>query len=159
MEVRFADSVKEEVKTSTRTFIKNAPLTEQEHMFLRAYIRDGDTAKAVVEAGICDEDEKQKTKVYVGNRLLKQPNIIAKIKEIIERMDADTIMSTQEVMEYFTAVARGQIKDQFGLDAPLTERTRAAIEVAKRTIDLENKTNANDNQIHITLDWKRDENE
>ena len=52
---------------------------------------------------------------------------------------------------------RGEIKDQFGLEAPLSERTRAAQEIAKRTIDIENKLNGKeDNEIRITLDWAKD---
>lgn len=35
-------------------------------------------------------------------------------------------------MEYLTAVMRGEKKDQFDLDPSLSERTRAASELAKR---------------------------
>lgn len=51
----------------------------------------------------------------------------------------EAVMNAQEVMEYFTSVVRGEVKDQFGLDAPLSERTRAAIELARRTVDIENR--------------------
>jgi len=45
------------------------------------------------------------------------------------------IADGHEVMEYFTRVMRGEVKDQFGLDAPLSERTKAAQELAKRLLD------------------------
>ena len=62
-------------------------------------------------------------------------------------------------MEYFTSVMRGEVKDQFGLDAPLTERTNAAKELAKRTVDVDlRKQGMADNQITVTLNWG-DENE
>ena len=64
--------------------------------------------------------------------------------------------TSDEVMYYFTQVMRGEIKDQFGLDAPLSERTRAAIELAKRTvdIDIEKEQNTAPN-INIQLNWQR----
>ena len=43
-------------------------------------------------------------------------------------------------MRYFTSVMRGEVKDQFGLDAPLAERTKAAVELAKRKVDVAQNT-------------------
>ena len=58
-------------------------------------------------------------------------------------------------MEYLTKVMRGELKDQFGLEASLSERTKAAQELAKRTIDIENKLKTSnktgDKEIKITL--------
>lgn len=68
----------------------------------------------------------------------------------------ESVAAATEVMEYFTRVMRGEEKDQFGLDAPLSERTRAAQELAKRTIDIENRmTGVSDQKIEIKLDWSR----
>ena len=59
-------------------------------------------------------------------------------------------------MEFFTKVMRGQVKDQFGLDAPLSERTRAAQELAKRTIDIDNRLKGvADNVTEVKIDWGR----
>ena len=55
-------------------------------------------------------------------------------------IDDSRIASAAEVMQYFTAVMRGEVKDQFGLDAPLAERTKAAVELAKRKVDVSQKT-------------------
>lgn len=53
---------------------------------------------------------------------------------------------------------RGEVKDQFGLEAPLSERTKAAVELAKRTVDLDNKLNGKaDAVVEIKLDWGNDE--
>ena len=64
-----------------------------------------------------------------------------------------------EVLQYFTAVMRGDVKDQFGLDAPLSERTSAARELAKRQIDALEKAQAKQKNIDMTivLDWERPE--
>ena len=61
-------------------------------------------------------------------------------------------------MEYLSKVMRGEVKDQFGLEAPLSERTKAAVELAKRTVDLDNKLNGKaDAVVEIKLDWGNDE--
>ena len=48
---------------------------------------------------------------------------------------------------------RGEVKDQFGLDAPLSERTAAAKELAKRVIDVEKDAEAVVPEIKVTLNW------
>ena len=74
----------------------------------------------------------------------------------LEELDKDSIADANEIMQYFTGVMRGEVKDQFGLDAPLSERTSAAKELAKRLIDIPNKASESENAINIVLDWKRD---
>ena len=49
---------------------------------------------------------------------------------------------------------RGEEKDQFGLDAPLAERTRAAQELAKRIIDTVNDADVAVPEIKVTLNWE-----
>ena len=59
-------------------------------------------------------------------------NIKNYIDAITERLESDKIADIQEVMEYLTSVMRGEKKDQFDLDPALSERTKAASELAKR---------------------------
>ena len=47
-------------------------------------------------------------------------------------MESDKIADIEEVMQYLTSVMRGEKKDQFDMDASLSDRTRAAGELAKR---------------------------
>ena len=61
---------------------------------------------------------------------------IARRTELIR--DAQ-VADEHEVFAYFTAVMRGQVLDQFGLEASLQERTRAAECLAKRLIDIPKK--------------------
>ena len=66
-------------------------------------------------------------------------------KEIASRLEAirsAQVADEHEVMAYFTAVMRGQVLDQFGLEASLQERTRAAECLAKRIIDMPKKLEA-----------------
>ena len=66
------------------------------------------------------------------------------------------VADATEVMMYFTQVMRGELKDQFGLDASLSDRTTAAKELAKRTIDMENRMAGKpDAVVSINLNWDR----
>jgi phage terminase small subunit len=47
------------------------------------------------------------------------------------------IATGDEVMEFLTAVMRGEIKDAFDLPPSLADRKDAAKELAKRTVDVE----------------------
>ena len=72
----------------------------------------------------------------------------------MEEAKADGIAGATEIMQYFTDVMKGKINDAFGLEASLAERTKAAIELAKRQIDIPNKMSNNEPpEIKITLDW------
>ena len=86
------------------------------------------------------------------HKKLQKPNVRKVINELMEERTKKTIAEANEVMEYFTSVMRGEVKDQFGLDAPLAERTNAAKELAKRTVDVDlRKQGLADNQITVTL--------
>ena len=79
------------------------------------------------------------------------------MNRIMEELKKESVATADEVMQFFTAVMRGEVKDQFGLDATLSDRTRAAQEIAKRTIDIENRQNGTpDQKIEISLDWSRE---
>ena len=93
----------------------------------------------------------------LGQSLLREPAVKAEIHKIMEELRSESVATADEVMKFFTAVMRGEVKDQFGLDATLSDRTKAAQEIAKRTIDIENrKTGEADQVISIKLDWSKD---
>lgn len=96
-----------------------------------------------------------------GMKILKQPNVQKELNRIMEELKSESVATAEEVMTYFTSVMRGEVKDQFGLDAPLSERTRAAQEIARRTIDIDNKVRLkqegiDNTQIQVTLNWAKD---
>lgn len=130
----------------------DSPVTVQEAMFINAYMETGDPKQAYESAGYTAKY----TKAQV-DKILELPNVAYEIKRRTYQMKRKSVASAEEVMKYFTDVMRGEVKDQFGLEAPLSERTRAAQEIAKRTIDIENKLNGQkDNVIEIKLDWAKD---
>lgn len=135
---------------------EDTPLTALEQKFVTNYIRCGVAIQALKDTGLqLDNDVSYRNLAY---RMLKQPNIKAEINRVItEELKPETVATAEEVMTYFTSVMRGEVKDQFGLEAPLSERTRAAQELAKRTIDIQNRKEGNADQVvAIKLDWSRD---
>ena len=130
----------------------DSPITVQEAMFIDAYMETGDLKTAYETAGYTTKYSKAQV-----DKILELPNVAYEIKKRTYQMKRKSVANAEEVMKYFTDVMRGEIKDQFGLEAPLSERTRAAQEIAKRTIDIENKLNGKqDNEIRITLDWAKE---
>ena len=155
-----ASAAKETNKTTKRTK-KDFPnkarteLTEQELKFIDEYLETGNTVQSVRKAGYKASSDASAS--ATGTRLLKRALVRQEIDSRREKMTSARIATAQEVMEYFTSVMKGEIKDQFGLDAPLAERTRAAQELAKRTVDIDNRNKGQaDAKIDINLNWKRD---
>lgn len=102
-------------------------LTPKQKAFAEYYIESANATEAAKRAGYS-----LKTASAIGFENLKKPEIIA---YIAEKMDAESnarIANATEVVEFYTAVMRGQIKDQFGLDASLSDRLKAGAELMKR---------------------------
>lgn len=134
----------------------DTPLTVLEQKFITNYIKCGVAIQALKDTGIqLENDVSYRNAAY---RMLNQVNVKAEINRIMtEELKPETVATAEEVMSYFTAVMRGEVKDQFGLEAPLSERTRAAQEIAKRTVDLDNRRKGEaDSVIAVKLDWGRD---
>ena len=129
-------------------------LTSKEARFIDAYIEHGNQRQAVIDAGFSTKAPGQYAQI-----LLMKIYIANEITYRMEERHKQSEASGQEVMEFFASVMRGEVKDQFGLDAPLSERIKAGQEIAKRTVDIANKIAGvkagSDNAVTIKLDWKR----
>ena len=136
---------------------ENTPLTVAEQKFLTNYINTSNLAEAVIlTPELHPEGRSRSACSQLGGDILKLPNVKKEYRRIVAEARTESVAAATEVMEYFTRVMRGEEKDQFGLDAPLSERTSAAQELAKRTIDIENRmTGVSDQKIEIKLDWSR----
>ena len=141
------------------TFTEETPLNVAEQHFLANYIKTGSLIEAVLATPELQDKALGKTRnemSKIGSNIMSRPHVKAEYERAINEARQSTMASATEVMEYFTQVMRGEIKDQFGLDASLAERTRAAQELAKRTIDIQNRQNGTaDQTIEIKLDWSR----
>lgn len=143
--------------STTQVFFTNTghKLSLKEHRFINDFMVNGDVATAAKNAGFELKNEKD-SYAGIGKRVLKRDYIYEELMFRLEELDKESVADANEVMQYFTKVMRGEEKDQFGLDAPLSERTSAAKELAKRLIDVPNKATEADRAIKIELDWKRD---
>ena len=129
-------------------------LTIKEKAFCRYYIELGNGTQAIYKAGYKYKNDN--TAGNAANQLLKKPKIHREITRLENIKAKPTIMSGQEVLEHFSAIARGEEKDQFGLDISAGDRIKALTELAKRTIDIENRSNGKaDQKVEICLNWKR----
>lgn len=102
-------------------------LTPKQKKFCEWYIKTGNAAEAARNAGYSP-----KTAESTGRENLRKPTVSAYIAERMEKQDAKLIADADEVLRFYSSVMRGQEKDQFGLDAALTDRISAAKELMKR---------------------------
>lgn len=109
-------------------------LNKKQLDFVLEYLKTNNITKSAIKAGYS-----KKTAAVQGSRLLTNVKIASYVEAVNERMESDKIADIQEVMEYFTSVMRGEKKDQFDLDPTLSDRTKAASELAKR-LDIREKT-------------------
>lgn len=109
-------------------------LNQRQIRFVQNYMKTNNITHSAIDAGYS-----KKTAHVQGCNLLKNPKISAYIEAINERIESAKIADIEEVMEYLTSVMRGEKKDQFDLEASLSDRTRAAGELAKR-LDVKAKT-------------------
>lgn len=126
-------------------------LTIKEKAFCREYVKTGNGREAAIKAGYAP-----KSANVTASKLLTKANIHNEISRLVGAKEKKAIMDAQEVMELYSAIARGEVKDQFGLEASLNDRLKAMSELAKRTVDIENRAKGNaDAVVNIKLDWTR----
>lgn len=100
-------------------------LTEMQKRFIDYYIEFADAKKAAIEAGYSEKTAKQ-----IGSENLSKLDRFIKVR--LKQKEQTRIASQDEVLEYLTKVMRGEIKDQFNLDASLQDRTKCAELLGKR---------------------------
>lgn len=131
--------------------LEDRPLSPRQEKFCSYYIKLNNGEQAAIKAGYS-----KKTAAVIASENLKKPNIAKRINNLRERAVKPSIASGAEVMELLTKMARGEIKDEVGLEISPSDRLKALTELAKRTVDLDQKlAGKGDNVIEIKLDWKR----
>ena len=122
-----------------------AELTDKQKKFADNVVKLG-REKATEAAKLAGYSER--TASACACRLLKHVKVKAYIKERLktaaepkERAEADRklVADGDEVLQFLTATMRGEVKDQFGLDAQLKDRLAAAKEL-QRIIDIAAKS-------------------
>lgn len=114
-------------------------MTEKQKRFCEEYIIDCNATQAAVRAGYSE-----KTAYSMGQRLLKKVEVQNYIAELMNTVKRDTIAKATEVMEYLTAVMRGEYKEETlkwvgegaqtitEIDVSARERLKAAELLGKR---------------------------
>lgn len=102
-------------------------LTPKQRKFADYYIETGNASEAARRAGYSP-----KTAEHTAQQNIQKRAVKAYIAERMQPDDEKRIADADEVLQYLSDVMRGKVKDQFGLDASLQDRTKAAQELMKR---------------------------
>ena len=81
-------------------------LTPKQKAFADAYIECGNASEAARRAGYSE-----KTAYCIGSENLSKPEISAYIKSRLDDLEAQHIANADEVMRFYSAVMRGEVKD------------------------------------------------
>ena len=117
-------------------------LTTKQKAFADAYIETGNASEAARRAGYSEN--------YAGRnagKVRKNTKVSAYIAERMRSQDEANVASADEVLRFFSSVMRGEVKDQFGLDAALSDRLNAGKELMKRYAAADNSARADVPQI------------
>lgn len=102
-------------------------LTPKQKAFSDEYLICGNATEAAKKAGY-----KEKTAYSIGAENLRKPLIREYIASRQKEIADARIAEAAEVLQFYSSVMRNQEKDQFGLDAALSDRISAARELMKR---------------------------
>ena len=102
-------------------------LTPKQKAFADEYIRCGNATEAARKAGYSEKTARQ-----IATENLTKPAISEYIAQRFKMVESDRVASADEVMRFFSSVMRGEVTDQFGLDASLSDRISAGKELMKR---------------------------
>lgn len=120
---------------------KEIKLSPRQQAFAEYYLECGVQEEAAIKAGY--------SKNYAAKRaylLLENVGIKQYIEERSKEPTNELIASSDEVLEFYSKGMRGEIKDQFDLDAALSDRIKCADALAKRyglvreCLEIEDKT-------------------
>lgn len=129
-------------------------LSMREQKFVAYYLECGDASEAVLKAKF-----NTTAPAAYARKLLAKPKIQKEVARQWELFQNERIAGYNEIMGFQTMVMRGQIKDQFGLEATLKDRLDASKELAKRQIDAKQVAEkGKDNAFTIKLCWDRSNN-
>lgn len=114
-------------------------MNAKQRKFADEYLIDCNATQAAIQAGY-----NEKTAYSQGQRMLKNVEVKAYIDEQLERLHNEKTADAQEVLEYLTAVMRGQHREQTlqlvgdgvqtitDIDVSARERLKAAELIGKR---------------------------
>ena len=140
-------------------------MTEKQKRFCDFYIETGNAKEAAIRAGYSEKTAKQ-----IGQENLTKPDLRAYIDERLAELKNERTADAQEVLEYLTAVMRGEYKEAplFGvgegaqavvdIDVGAKDRLKAAELLGKRHALFTDKVDLQTGDIVIKVgEWDADE--
>ncbi len=144
-------SVPKKKKETREVDWENRPLSKRQEDFCKYYVKLNNGEQAAIKAGYS-----KRSAGMIASENLRKPNVAKRLNQLRDRQARPSIASGAEVMEMLTRIARGEEKDEVGLDISPSDKIKALVELAKRTVDLDNKLAGKpDSVVEIKLDWKR----
>lgn len=111
------------------------PLTMIQLAFVSAYIANGGNGtQAAMTAGY--KCKSQASYARQASDLLRQENVNQEISYRLKLREDAKIAKPNEILSFYTSVMRGEVLDQFGIEASLDTRIKAANELAKHQIEI-----------------------
>ena len=126
------------------TAIKSEVLNEREKQFVTTYMITGNGTKAVLDAGY-----NTRAPSRYASDLLRKPKIQREIERRKEELESRKVAKPTEILQFYTSVMRGEVLDQFGIEASLDTRIKAANELAKQQIEIPMKLEQKNIQNNI----------
>lgn len=140
-------------------------MTEKQKRFCDFYIETGNATQAAIKAGYS-----KKTAAAIGAENLIKPNLKSYIDKRLAEMKNERIADAQEVLEYLTAVMRGEYKEEtiiglgegeqtiVDIDVGAKDRLKAAELLGKRHALFTDKVDLQTGDIVIKVgEWDADE--
>jgi len=140
-------------------------MTEKQKRFCDFYIETGNAKEAAIRAGYSEKTAKQ-----IGQENLTKPDLGAYIDERLAELKNERTADAQEVLEYLTAVMRGEYKEAtligvgegaqavVDIDVGAKDRLKAAELLGKRHALFTDKVDLQTGDIVIKVgEWDADE--
>ena len=140
-------------------------MTEKQKRFCDFYIETGNAKEAAIRAGYSEKTAKQ-----IGQENLTKPDLRAYIDERLAELKNERTADAQEVLEYLTAVMRGEYKEVtligvgegaqavVDIDVGAKDRLKAAELLGKRHALFTDKVDLQTGDIVIKVgEWDADE--
>ena len=114
-------------------------LTERQRRFCEEYLIDGNASQAAIRAGYS-----KRSSTVVSTTLMKNPQVQAYLKKLLDELHSAKVADAQEVLEYLTSVMRGEqseqtlqligdgMQDITSIDVAAKDRLKAAELLGKR---------------------------
>lgn len=132
-------------------------LTVKEAKFIDSYVANGNIRQAAIDAGYKYTKDDKEFAGQIGTKLLEKTYIKAEIDTRIRKSEKKSIADRNEILQFWTAMMRGNILDQFDMPTTNSDKLKAAAEIAKRTMDIEDRIKERQQvtapEIKISLDW------